>query len=275
MVEKKDNDINKVNLIGSVISIFLTLFFMYIFIQGSEYLINSFFVSFSVTYFLSVFGKVIKKNIYNIRKKPIVYLFILIIIYIILLIFQIKDIIIAYFILITLNIYVIHFLLLLFKYLNIPIPLAITMLIVLIIFGLITEKTWMFVAMLVLCLKTFFSYDNILYEYKKGNRYCKKDEGKYKANLIKFNARIDLITLFIYITIVFSDKLLSDEIISKIVQKLFNEYNTIYSVIVKGGINFCGFGLSLILTSLVKKYIKSKHPDILPKLANTILNNKL
>lgn len=275
--EQKSKDLC-LSITAIILSIFSIIFF------NKSYIINNIILVVHLFFIFNIIKVILKKN--NNRKFYIEILLISLLYFLLKLVFYSSLYVIVYsklpiIIMNTLLLYLLYFSKQIFSILNIKWEFIVFCIICVIVFGLIREDLWKIVALMLACIQIYFSYDILLYNYKKRNKYAiknkysfEKREYRYRFNLAKFKLLLNFSILFAFLTIIISDYLTYRGIINEVSEFLFGNISRIELILSRGIVSVLIYFVFIILFIILIKLIYKKLPGIDYIVADKILNNK-
>lgn len=275
--EQKSKDLC-LSITAIILSIFSIIFF------NKSYIINNIILVVHLFFIFNIIKVILKKN--NNRKFYIEILLISLLYFLLKLVFYSSLYVIVYsklpiIIMNTLLLYLLYFSKQIFSILNIKWEFIVFCIICVIVFGLIREDLWKIVALMLACIQIYFSYDILLYNYKKRNKYAiknkysfEKREYRYRFNLAKFKLLLNFSILFAFLTIIISDYLTYRGIINEVSEFLFGNISRIELILSRGIVSVLIYFVFIILFIILIKLIYKKSPGIDYIVADKILNNK-
>lgn len=268
------------NFVIRVVSIVLIMAWMLLFIKFPEsFVVNIFFLA--INTFLIVYLVETGKNKENVNMERIILISSILFCSLCCFMEYINKLTLPFIILSLLIVYLINFLKVISKLLNIHKEFFIFSLISAIVIGSISAKYWQILAMVFL---------RILYENEQNKDYnIKENNIKYKLKKIK--SELDFINFLIYNSILVSDYLYELKLVNRITDFLFYcklelELNDTIGFLfylkyklelnfTKGFLTIVVFTVLYIITALLKKYINKRYPKIKENLAHKIFDDWL
>lgn len=275
--EQKSKDLC-LSITAIILSIFSIIFF------NKSYIINNIILVVHLFFIFNIIKVILKKN--NNRKFYIEILLISLLCILLKFVFYSSLYVTVYsklpiIIMNTLLLYLLYFSKQIFSILNIKWEFIVFCIICVIVFGLIREDLWKIVALMLACIQIYFSYDILLYNYKKRNKYAiknkysfEKREYRYRFNLAKFKLLLNFSILFAFLTIIISDYLTYRGIINEVSEFLFGNMSRIELILSRGIVSVLIYFIFIILFIILIKLIYKKSPGIDYIVADKILNNK-
>lgn len=262
------------SLVIGLVSIVLIIAWMFLFIKYSNsFVVNIYFLA--INTLLIVYLIETKKSKKNVNMERVILISSIIFCCICCFMEYINKLTVPFIILSLLIVYMFYYLILTLSYLNKPKKLIFETSLCTLILGVVNERSWQVLALLFLSIKSYISYISTLYENNlKNNDDYEKKKNVYKLKLLKLDAKIDLMILFVYVSILLSDYLLaigSVELFSKFV---FDGTNKIMMIFSKGFLTIFIFLAFLFISIFLGIVIKKYFPDMEKNIIERILNDK-
>ena len=258
------------NLVIGLVSLVLIIAWIFLFIKYSNsFVVNIYFLA--INTLLIVYFIVTEKSKENINMESVIVISSILFVSICCLMEYINEMTLPFIILSLFIVYLFYFLILTLRYLNKPKKLIFETSLCTLILGVVDKHSWEILALLFISIKTHISYISVLYENnQENNEDYEKKKNIYNLKLSKLESKIDLMTLFIYVSILLSDYLLDIGCVEWFSKTILDGTNKIMMIFSKGFLTIFIFlvfiYISIFLGIIIKKFIPNIEKIIVEKI---------